>query len=72
MFELFCEHAQCQHFSLGHGLVGRCAVGQNPRQLRDFGQPATIFFAIAFEIEFHSVPLDEAKSVATRTMRPKR
>src|SRR6266704_7127669 len=50
------EDAQREHFCLRHGLVGCGAISENSRKLRDFGEPAPVFFAFVLDREFHVSP----------------
>ena len=56
VFQSFGKNAKCQYFYAGHGFVAARAVSKHARQLRHFGEPTTVVFAIALDIEFHGQP----------------
>jgi hypothetical protein len=38
---------------LGHGVIGRGAIRKNAGQLRYFGKPPAVIFALALDLEVH-------------------
>ena len=53
MFDAFRKNTQRQNFGARHRLVTARPVSEHARQLRHFGQPTTIVFALALDIKFH-------------------
>ena len=53
MLETVGKYAQCQNFSLGHGLVGSRSIGKDARQLRNLRKPTAVFLAFALRLELH-------------------
>ena len=49
----FRQSTQGKRLSLAHSLLCRSAVGQNPRNFWDFGNLATIVFALNFNMKIH-------------------
>ena len=70
MLKLLRENAERKHLSFGHCFICRRAVGKNAWQLRNFGQPPTVVFTFALEIEFHAVPLARVESIAVEKVTP--
>lgn len=54
--ETFGEHPQGERFSFCHSLVSGSSIGENASKLRDFREPATIFFAFVLNREIHVPP----------------
>lgn len=53
MLKLLSQNPQRKYLSFSHGLVGRLTICENPRELRDFRKPSTIFFLLIFDAEIH-------------------
>jgi hypothetical protein len=53
LFELLRENAQGEDFDTRHGLIRRGTVGEDSRELWDFGQPTAIVLALILDPEFH-------------------
>jgi len=57
MLEPLRKDAQGQYFRSSHGFIGRGAVRQHTRKLRNLGQPSAILLALTFNVEVHDPPL---------------
>jgi len=51
MLETIREDAESESFGACYGLVTRRAIGQDARKVRNFTDPATIFFSFEFYSE---------------------
>ena len=51
MFEAFCQNPQGQGLGASDRFVARCAVGQHPRELRYFRDPAAVGFPLDFDLK---------------------
>jgi hypothetical protein len=57
MIETFSDDPKRKSLHLRDSHILAIAVGQNPRQLQDFGQPSTVVFALSLDLEGNQVPL---------------
>ena len=55
VFKALGHRAKCEHFGLGHCFVGRAAVAEDPRKLRNLGNPPAINFFLALDGEVHGL-----------------
>jgi hypothetical protein len=56
VLETLRQYTKRKDFNSCHCLLRRAAIGENARQLRHLGQPATIFFAFVFNREIYVAP----------------
>lgn len=56
MLESFSDDSKRKSLDLRDGHLLAIAVGQNPRQLQDFGQPSAVVFSLSLDLEGDHVP----------------
>ena len=54
MLQTLCDHSKGEDLCPGHRLFTGRAISQYPGQLRDFRNPAAIFFLLGLDREIHS------------------
>ena len=57
VIETFGEHSERERLDAGDCFVSRGAVAEHAGQVRDFGNPAAIRFALQFNFQIHALKL---------------